>query len=302
MNTKRPVVATRDHRVQYVRRYMNPALRIIWEDIISPIFDAIQILTTPAETLPERRIWWYLTGPLSFFPIHAAGPHRGPDVSRLVVSSYVTTLQSLYATSTQLPRKRPDNHLKLLAIGQPETPGQGDLPSAEVEVKEVVRAVLRAGGSEEATTYLIGSDATVGRVSSSLESCTWVHFACHGLQHPTDGIKSAFALHDGLLQLDAIASKRITNGQFAFLSVCQAAAGLKEMQGEAMHLAAGLQFVGFGSVIATLWSICDEDAPVIAQRVYQHLFRDGVARADASDAATALNHAVLALREDRKIG
>ena len=115
-------------------------------------------------------------------------------------------------------------------------------------------------------------------------------------------MKSAFALHDGLLQLDAIASKRITNGQFAFLSVCQAATGLRELQGEAMHLAAGLQFVGFGSIIATLWSICDEDAPLIAQRVYQHLFRDGVAGADASDAATALNRAVLALRQDKEIG
>jgi len=115
-------------------------------------------------------------------------------------------------------------------------------------------------------------------------------------------MKSAFALHDGLLELDAIASKQINDGQFAFLSVCQAATGLKELQGEAMHLAAALQFVGFRNVIATLWSICDEDAPLIAERVYQHLFRNGLADADASDAAAALNQAVLALRQHSKIG
>ena len=179
MSAKRPVVSTRDQRAQYVRRYMNPALRVVWEDIISPIFDAIQIPTTASETPPDRRIWWYLTGPLSFLPIHAAGPGRGVDVSQLVVSSYVTTLQSLYTASMQRLGEKSENHVKLLVIGQPETPGQDlcDLPSAKVEVEEVVEAVLKAGGSEETAMPLVGPDATVSRVSSSLESCTWVHFA-----------------------------------------------------------------------------------------------------------------------------
>jgi CHAT domain-containing protein len=65
-----------------------------------------------------------------------------------------------------------------------------------------------------------------------------------------------------------------------------------------MHLAAGLQFAGFPSVIATMWSICDEDAPKVADYTYQYLLRGGLQGLDPSKAAAALNHAVLCLRED----
>jgi CHAT domain-containing protein len=68
-----------------------------------------------------------------------------------------------------------------------------------------------------------------------------------------------------------------------------------------MHLAAGLQFAGFPSVIATMWGISDEDAPKVADRTYQYLFRNGMEGLDPSDAATALNRAVLDLRDDPSV-
>lgn len=60
-------------------------------------------------------------------------------------------------------------------------------------------------------------------------------------------------------------------------------------------------FSGFPSVIAIVWSICDEDAPQVAKYTYRYLFRDGVQDADPSEAAKALNRAVLRLRENRKV-
>ena len=68
-----------------------------------------------------------------------------------------------------------------------------------------------------------------------------------------------------------------------------------------MHLAAGLQFAGFPSVIATMWSIRDDDAPEVADHTYQYLFRNGLQVLDPSEAATALNRAILHLREDPKV-
>jgi hypothetical protein len=47
-----------------------------------------------------------------------------------------------------------------------------------------------------------------------------------------------------------------------------------------------------------MWSIQDEDAPKVADYTYKYLFRNGVEALDPSDAAAALNHAVLHLRED----
>ena len=108
-------------------------------------------------------------------------------------------------------------------------------------------------------------------------------------------MKNAFALHDGDLELDEIASKRLSTAQFAFLSTCHAATGLQDLPGEAMHLSTGLQFVGFPNVIATMWSIHDEDAPKVTNHAYQYLFQNGLQGLDSSDAAAALNHAVLHL-------
>ena len=62
-----------------------------------------------------------------------------------------------------------------------------------------------------------------------------------------------------------------------------------------MHLAAGLQFAGFPSVIAILWRIQDEDAPKVAAQVYQFLLHNGTEWLDPSDAALAPNHAILHL-------
>jgi CHAT domain-containing protein len=64
-------------------------------------------------------------------------------------------------------------------------------------------------------------------------------------------MNSAFLLYSGHLELTGITSKRLSVEQFAFLSAHHTASGLKDLE-EAMHLAAGFQFAGFLSVIATL--------------------------------------------------
>ncbi|KIM86651.1 hypothetical protein PILCRDRAFT_310965 [Piloderma croceum F 1598] len=106
---------------------------------------------------------------------------------------------------------------------------------------------------------------------------------------------------NGRFGLSDIASKRLSTGQFAFLSARHTAAGLKELPGEALHLAGGLQFAGFPSVIATMWGISNDDAPIVASHTYEYLFRIGLQGCNPSDAATALNYAIHRLREDSNL-
>jgi hypothetical protein len=287
----------------YVSRCLKPVLREIWNNIMIKIFKRIHIPITDTAVAPAiaNRIWWYPTGPLAFIPIHAAGPGgRTLDVSRLVISSFVTTLGSLLQ-SRERNGCLVNRHLKFLGISQPETPGDSPLPETIKEVDGVVKVIHSAGWPGENISSLEGSEATVDCVSRALDSCSWVHFACHGCQESMLGMKSAFSLYDGHLELSKIASKRLSTGQFAFLSACHAASGLKDLPGEAMHLAGGIQFAGFPSVIATLWRIRDEDAPKVAYDTYNYLLRNGIDGCDLSDAATALNRAVLALRKDPEV-
>jgi tetratricopeptide (TPR) repeat protein len=297
----RPITAFEAQRHSYNGRYLKPALRTVWNDILIPIFQRIHLPLHGNSDAPKRRIWWYPTGPLTFIPIHAAGPGKNEnDASHLVISSYVTTLGSLFQAQKkwrQCDFKRP----KFLAVSQQDTPGQESLPLAMEEVDKVLQIVNSAGWPKEDTVRLSGSDATVDRVSGALDSTSWIHLACHGIQHPISGMKSALALHNGDLELNHIASKRLSSGQFAFLSACHTAAGLQRLPREAMHIAGGLQFSGFPSVIATMWGVSDKDAPVVACHTYEYLFRNGVEGCDPSEAATALIFAVLRLREDPNV-
>jgi CHAT domain len=296
---KRPIKPQLSQQQRYIDRYLRPALRNVWQNIVVPIFDEMQIPLQWNAGAPSCRIWWYPTGPLTFLPIHAAG-NDAVDVSRLVVSSYVTTLHSLLQARKKIGPS-PMGRQKLLTVSQPDTPGQKPLPFCTTEVEEVARVVHQAGWSENDIVRLHGLDATVSHVSRALETCSWVHFACHGFQHSKFGMESALALYDGDFALHQIASKRLSVGRLAFLSVCHAASGLRSLPGEAMHIAAGLQFAGFSSVIASIWAVSDEDAPAVAAATYKYLLRNGPQRCDHSEAAAALNLAVSDLRKNPEV-
>lgn len=148
--------------------------------------------------------------------------------------------------------------------------------------------------------WLNDKEATIGAVLNEMEQYGWCHLACHGIQHREDPTKSAFALQDGMLDLAAIMSKSFRSAEMAFLSACQTATGDEKRPEEAVHLAAGMLMAGYRTVFATMWSIGDRDAPVIAKEVYTRLMESGGAEEQKWPAAYALHAAVDVLRE--KVG
>ena len=133
-------------------------------------------------------------------------------------------------------------------------------------------------------------------VIEGIEAHSWVHFACHGVQDTIEPTKSALCLHDKRLELSTIITKSLSHADFAFLSACQTATGDEKLSEEAVHLAAGLMLAGYSSVVATMWSIRDKDAPVIAGHVYTELFSN--TEPDSTGAAAALHRAVKLLRQE----
>ncbi|KAK7467673.1 hypothetical protein VKT23_004726 [Stygiomarasmius scandens] len=98
-----------------------------------------------------------------------------------------------------------------------------------------------------------------------------VHLACHAIQDLANPLDSAFALYDGKLKLDHLMGLSLGNAELAVLSACQTATGDDKLPEESVHLAAGMLAVGYPSVVATLWSIQDGDAPIIANKFYEEL-------------------------------
>ena len=248
-------------------------------------------LVRGSEVSSKSRVWWCLTGSLSFLPIHASFPPTKPDIGMMdiVVSSYTPTISTLLRAQKRNKLKRPT--FRMLAVGQSSIADMTPLPG----VTEEIAFIQKILGVEALT--LDECKATVDEVAASLPTCSWAHFACHGVQDPDKPMDSGLVMWDRhLLTLSRLAQNSLGSAEFAFLSCCESAKGSKQFPNEAMHLAAGLQFIGYRGVIGTMWSVGDKDALSVATQIYGELFKDGTGRASASKAALALHQAILFLR------
>ncbi|CAE6473581.1 unnamed protein product [Rhizoctonia solani] len=265
-------------------------LAVIWTDIVKPVLDFLGYTHNPpmsTSTMPH--ITWCPTGAMSFLPLHAAGDYTQPRsrVFDYVISSYTPTLTALLEST---PSTLGINS-GLLAIGQQATPGHSRLPGTATEL-----ALVKAH-TEPISRYsqLIDHQATTTAVLDAMEQHHWVHLACHAHQNVDNATESGFFLHDGTLDLAAINRRSFRNKGLAFLSACQTATGDQELPDEAIHLASGMLMAGYTSVIATMWSVGDSDAPVVADEVYARLMKDG--KLGNGEAGRALQEAVAVLRE-----
>ncbi|KAG6371116.1 hypothetical protein JVT61DRAFT_10658 [Boletus reticuloceps] len=242
----------------------------LWNGIVKPVLDALAFsvrdLTLPRFTAYSligvskqspgdiSRIFWCPTGPFVFLPIHAAGFYDsqyslpGHKVFDFAVSSYVPTL-SILARSPTL-HAVPNDDLRLLAVRQPPSDGLGQLPGVAPEIA-YIKDVIRDSPSAH-TTILESSLGTVEEVLGLMKEANWVHFACHGIQ---DGVDSGLCLADKRrLTLRDMLSLSRPDGGLAFLSACQTATGDEDLSDEAVHIAAGMLFAGYGGVVVNVLS------------------------------------------------
>jgi CHAT domain-containing protein len=213
-----------------------------------------------------------------FLPIHAAGFYDaqnwrpGYTVSDFVISSYVPTL-SILAPSPN-PDVATSGDFRLLAVRQPPSDGLSRLPGVDTEL-EHIRAEIEESHLAS-TTLLESSVGTVEEVLGLMKETDWVHFACHGIQDATSPTSSGLCLADERrLKISDIVALSRPRGGLAFLSACQTAMGDEGLSDEAIHIAAGMLFAGYGGVVGTMWSISDKHAPDVARDVYEQLFRNG---------------------------
>ncbi|KAF8746342.1 TPR-like protein, partial [Rhizoctonia solani] len=268
-------------------------LASLWYDIVKPVLDFLEYTHKTDEISRKMpHITWCPTGAISFLPLHAAGDYERPQsrVFDYVISSYTPTLTALLSSSSSTL----DRDCRVLVIGQEATPGHQQLPGTTKELECVVGCIQDRAGYLQ----LLGSQATTTAVLDAMEHHDWVHLACHAHQNVHDPTDSGFFLHNGTLNLASINQRSLKNKGLAFLSACQTATGDEQLPDEAIHLASGMLTAGYSSVIATMWSVYDDDAPLVADRVYAQLMKHG--RIGNGEAGKALHNALGELRD--KVG
>jgi CHAT domain-containing protein len=183
-----------------------------------------------------------------------------------------------------------------VAIGQGQpSAGKGKALLAVDSELELVHKLIPATVNR---TTISGDAATRVGALKALQKNTWVHLACHGKQDRTQPYNSHFVMKDEHLTLLDIMERDIPHAEFAFLSACHTAVGDEETPDEVIHLAAGLQFSGFKSVVGTLWEVDDAVAKHVVEAFYENMSKDlkdgGVM--DCTKAAWALNRATHAVK------
>jgi CHAT domain len=255
----------------------------LWDALAGPVLDRLGITGLPREGRPWPRLWWCVSGLLSFLPVHAAGYHHTQGdaapatVIDRVISSYTPTLRALIharrpGLTTADPDGRPSARDRVVAVAMPHTPGASDLPGARAEAAELQQ---RFPGR---VTELIEDEATHDAVLAALPVARWAHFACHAASDLTNPSASCLLLADHRqrpLTVVDVARLRLEDAGLAFLSACSTARPGSRLTDEAIHLASAFQLAGYRHVIATLWPIGDQHAVDLAADIYTTLTTTG---------------------------
>jgi CHAT domain-containing protein len=192
-----------------------------------------------------------------FVPLHAAGIYGAGEedcCADYVVSSYTPTLSALLRGQKANPRfYKHEVKLGCVAAMRSWDVSLPTLWNVEDEVDLVRAAAEKASLSVDNTISCVGNDAVLTRVAQIFETTNLVHIACHGIQNNVDALSSGFCLSDKNLTVSRIMDLDLKNAFFAFLSACETAKGDEKQPDQTIHLAAAMLFMGFRSVVATMW-------------------------------------------------
>ncbi|RDA91323.1 hypothetical protein CP533_1569 [Ophiocordyceps camponoti-saundersi (nom. inval.)] len=275
-------------------------LEWLWDSVVEPVLDALGIVRPPLEGYWPH-VWWIPTGPLTRFPIHAAGYHLESGGKRTaidrVISSYSSSINTIIRTRQRRIRKVNEQNSSVVVTSMQSTPGLGFLANTDNEISAVrEQCMLEPLGLPVVSPKPYRDD-----VMAALPACRIFHFAGHG-QAAEDPLQSFLCLEDwnkrpltvtGLIETD------LGHAGFpflAYLSACSTGRNLDpNIADESLHLTSMFHLTGFRHVIGTLWEVDDSLCVDMARMVYESLGVNGLNDASVS---IALHHAIRAARRN----
>ncbi|KAH7166362.1 CHAT domain-containing protein [Dactylonectria macrodidyma] len=241
-------------------------LEWLWDVVASPVLEALGYTQPPADDCWPH-VWWIPTGPLSHFPLHAAGYHykqSSESVLDRVMSSYSSSIKAIICSRQQRPQQPTLGKALLLAMEY--TPGNSRLPFATQEIA-MLRDLFKSMPVEPIELGPCKKD-----VASRLRDCSVFHFAGHGYTDKEKPTNSRLVLEDIPLTVGDLLKMNLHNHPpfLAYLSACSTGQ-IKDDKfvDESIHLISAFQMAGFRHVIGTLWEVNDEYCVDIARYTYE---------------------------------
>lgn len=249
----------------------------LWREIMKPVVLALDLkvpsihltrykfshfIVCLQEGPPELRPRLHIcaTGAFSHLPLHAAGTFNKTKAEGLytyAIPSYTPTLGVLLKARQRLkPLVKKDARALLAAV--PQGFRWDKLIHAEAEL-QVIRdalpstAILPLDTDKSVKPHASENGVNAAQVLAELPHAAVMHLACHGFQNASNPLQSGFVMSDQMLTVEELMALDLPNALFAFLSACDTAKGDEQQPDQAIHLASTMLFVGFKSVIGTMW-------------------------------------------------
>jgi CHAT domain-containing protein len=125
------------------------------------------------------------------------------------------------------------------------------LPEVAAEIAVITDIASKANVTPNA---LSATQHATSDITDALTQASIVHIACHGSQDAGNPLESAFHLSgDRKITVSDLMELHLQDAHLAFLSACHTAKGDSKQPDQSIHLAAAMLFVGFKSVIGTMW-------------------------------------------------
>jgi CHAT domain-containing protein len=187
--------------------------------------------------------------------VHAAGIYGGPHqecTADYVVSSYTPTLAALLRAQENVKALNVSrSRLTVIAVERAQDKGLSPLWNVKNEAACIISCARKA--TVTINEECAGASATRMEIPSQFQSAHLVHITSHGIQDPEAPLKSRFFLSDGSVSVEELMKLDLKDAFLAFLSACETAKGDQVQPDQTIHLAATMLFVGFKSVVGTLW-------------------------------------------------
>ena len=280
-------------------RRLAKLLKWLWDEVVHLVLDRLGFAKTPENADNWPQIWWIPLGVFRGFPIHAAGYYTRDEgwsaTLDRVISSYTTSARVLQQGRLDVGARRlqgcSSSGERILLLSMPKTPKQAGLHYALEEVK----AVSDILPSTIATIDLVSP--TKSEVVPMLQTCSVVHFACHGETNWLYPLRSQLLFSDwetNPFALRELGTTNVAGGRFAYVSACHSASSGIICDDDMANLASCFIVAGYPSVVGSLWQIQDRYSPWIATKVYSAMVTEG--KLDVGKASMGLHFAIRELR------
>jgi len=266
------------------------------------------LLLRPAQSFIDTadRLAIYAPGPLQDVPFSAL-IHGGRFLAEEKSVYRAQSLDDLVQLKKRRPRARQEPAgWKILAFGDPaykSLEGHGNdynrdsalsraidrglslepIPGTRAEIETIVRLF-------PTTRALLGPAASEANAREAASEADVLHFACHGLHNPESPPESGLALatpptlipgwDNGLLQAWEVRRRLKLKAELVTLSACNTGLGDESGRKDRFGLSSAFLAAGARSVLASTWSVSDEQTSVLMGRFYRYL-RAGLAKDEA---------------------